>query len=640
MVGQFYGPGVEQPPSGTIRRLAHPLAILKDVFGYAAFRGQQAEIVEHVVAGGDALVLMPTGGGKSLCYQIPALARQQAGLGTAIVVSPLIALMHDQVGALHEAGVAAAFLNSSLSMEEANAVERRLARGELTLLYAAPERVTTPRFQALLDALHREGKLSLFAIDEAHCVSQWGHDFRPEYRALSILHERYAGVPRIALTATADGLTREDIVRHLQLEGARQFVSSFDRPNIRYTIAEKKDPTLQLLRFIEGEHQGEAGIVYCQSRKRVEEIAEILCREGVDALPYHAGLEAGVRQRHQDRFLRDDGVVMTATIAFGMGIDKPDVRFVAHLDLPKNIEGYYQETGRAGRDGLPSDAWMAYGLQDVVNQRRMIDESPAGEEYKQVQRGKLDALLALAEATDCRRVRLLAYFGEPSEPCGNCDNCLSPPAVWDGTEAARMLLSTVYRVQQANGMHFGAGHVMDILRGKETEKVRQFGHQKISTFGIGAEFSEQQLRGVLRQLIATGALAVDASAFNTLHLTAGSRAVLKGEQQVLLRESVGLPVGRARSRQRGAGRSAAVPAAAASLTGAAQQRFGALKDWRSRVAREHNLPAYVIFHDATLAAIAALDPRSLGELEGVSGIGAKKLETYGPGVIDVLQALE
>jgi ATP-dependent DNA helicase RecQ len=556
-----------------------------------------------------------------------------------VVVSPLIALMHDQVGALHEAGVRAAFLNSSLTLAEANAVEQRLMRGELTLLYAAPERVTTPRFLELLDKLHRDGQLALFAIDEAHCVSQWGHDFRPEYRALTLLHARYAGVPRIALTATADALTREDIVRHLQLERARQFVSSFDRPNIRYSIAEKKDPTLQLLRFVEGEHQGEAGIVYCQSRKRVEEIAEILCREGIDALPYHAGLDAEVRQRHQDRFLREEGVVMTATIAFGMGIDKPDVRFVAHLDLPKNIEGYYQETGRAGRDGLPSDAWMAYGLQDVVNQRRMIDESPAADEFKQVQRGKLDALLALAEATDCRRVRLLAYFGERSEPCGNCDNCLNPPAVWDGTEAARMLLSTIYRVQQANGLHFGAGHLMDILRGKDTEKVRQFGHQGISTFGIGAQFSEQQLRGVLRQLIATGALAVDASAYNTLHLTADSRAVLKGEQQVLLRESIGQPAGRGRTRQRGGARSA-VPAAAASLTGDAQQRFAALKEWRTRIAREHNLPAYVIFHDATLAAIAAMDPRSLPELEGVSGIGAKKLETYGPAVIDVLQALD
>ena len=616
------------PPSSA------PGAILHDIFGYERFRGPQEPIVDHVIAGGDALVLMPTGGGKSLCYQIPAIARQRAGHGVAIVVSPLIALMHDQVGALHEAGVEAEFLNSTLSGEQANAVEKRMLRGEITLLYAAPERVTTPRFLAQLDSLHERGQLSLFAIDEAHCVSQWGHDFRPEYRALTVLHERYASVPRIALTATADAITRADIVERLQLERARQFVSSFDRPNIRYTIVEKKDATAQLLRFIEGEHEGEAGIVYCQSRKRVEDIAQTLCQQGIDALPYHAGLDAGVRQANQDRFLRDDGVVMVATIAFGMGIDKPDVRFVAHLDMPKNIEGYYQETGRAGRDGLPAAAWMAYGLQDVVNQRRMIDESPAGEDFKQVMRGKLDALLALAEATDCRRVRLLGYFGEASTPCGNCDNCLSPPQVWDGTDAARKLLSTIYRVQQQSGISFGAGHVMDIVRGKKTEKVAQFGHERLSTFGIGAEFSEAQLRGVLRQLIAIGALAVDGQAFNTLQLTDGSRAVLKGATAVRLRESISLP---ARSRRRSDAAKAA-PAVAAGLTDAGQARFAALKAWRAEIARKHNLPAYVIFHDATLAAIAALAPRSLDDLQGISGMGAKKLEAYGAEVLRVLGA--
>jgi ATP-dependent DNA helicase RecQ len=607
-------------------------AALRDIFGYASFRGPQQAVIDHVVAGGDALVLMPTGGGKSLCYQIPAIVRQRAGLGTTIVVSPLIALMHDQVGALHEAGVSAAFLNSTLTQDEAAQIERQMMRGELTLLYAAPERVTTPRFLGQLDAMVERGKLSLFAIDEVHCVSQWGHDFRPEYRALTVLHERYPTVPRVGLTATADALTREDILERLQLQDARAFVSSFDRPNIRYTIIEKKDATAQLLRFIQSEHEGDAGVVYCQSRKRVEEIAETLCQHGMDALPYHAGLDARVRQDNQNRFLRDEGVVMVATIAFGMGIDKPDVRFVAHLDMPKNIEAYYQETGRAGRDGDAADAWMAYGLQDVVNQRRMIDESPAGEDFKQVMRGKLDALLGLAEATDCRRVRLLAYFGEASQPCGNCDNCLQPPDVWDGTDAARKLLSTVYRVQQMGGISYGAGHIMDILRGKVTDKVTQRGHERLSTFGIGAELTEVQLRGVLRQLIAIGAVAVDAEAFNTLQLTDASRAVLKGEVAVRLRQSVSTPG------QRKAKRGAAAAPLPATLDADGQSRYLALKAWRAEVAREHNLPAYVIFHDATLLAIAELAPHSLDELQGVSGIGAKKLEAYGQEVLRVVVA--
>ncbi len=609
-----------------------PLTILQDVFGYAAFRGQQQAIVERVIEGGDALVLMPTGGGKSLCYQVPAIARHRAGRGVTIVVSPLIALMHDQVGALEEVGVHAAYLNSSLSSEEAQQVERDMMSGKLVLLYAAPERITHPRFQAQLLSLYERGLLSLFAIDEAHCVSQWGHDFREEYLQLNLLHERFPDVPRLALTATADDHTRADMIERLQLQDARVFISSFDRPNIRYTLVEKDNPRAQLLRFIREEHEGDAGIVYCQSRRKVEDTAQWLSEQGIEALPYHAGLDAAVRQRHQDRFLREDGLVMVATIAFGMGIDKPDVRFVAHLDLPKNIESYYQETGRAGRDGGEADAWLTYGLADVVNQRRMIDESPAHEDFKRVQRAKLDALLALAEACDCRRVRLLAYFGESSEPCGNCDNCLNPPATWDGTEAARKLLSCVYRFWQHGQQRFGAGHLIDVLRGKDTDKVRQYGHQTLTTYGIGADLSENQWRAVLRQLVALGYIVAEGE-FNTLALTDSARAVLRGEVNLTLREAPDA-VKRPRSTRAG-GKGATAPQ---DLDPLALGRYQALKAWRAEVAREHNLPAYVVFHDATLADMARIGPQSLDELGTISGVGSKKLQAYGAQILAVLSA--
>lgn len=610
---------------------AHPLDILHEVFGYSAFRGQQAAIVEHVTAGHDALVLMPTGGGKSLCYQVPAIARHRQGRGVTVVVSPLIALMHDQVGALEEVGVHAAFLNSTLSLEDTQRIEREMMSGRLVMLYAAPERVTNLRFQAQLASLHERGLLSLFAIDEAHCVSQWGHDFREDYLQLSVLHERFPDVPRLALTATADDQTRADMIERLQLQDARVFISSFDRPNIRYTLVEKDNPRQQLLRFIRDEHPGDAGIVYCQSRRKVEETAEWLSGQGVPALPYHAGLDAGVRQRHQDRFLREEGLVMVATVAFGMGIDKPDVRFVAHLDLPKNIEGYYQETGRAGRDGGDADAWLTYGLADVVNQRRMIDESPATDEFKRIQRGKLDALLALAEAHDCRRVRLLSYFGEDSAPCGNCDNCLRPPATWDGTEAARKMLSCIYRFWQHGQQRFGAGHLIDVLRGKQTDKVRQYGHEALSTFGVGADLSENQWRAVLRQLVALGHVVAEGE-FNTLALTASARAVLKGEVQLTLREAADAP------RRSKTTRASGKPAAAPDLSGDALERFNALKAWRGGVAREHNLPAYIVFNDATLADMARVAPQTLGELATISGVGAKKLEAYGDQILGVLRA--
>jgi ATP-dependent DNA helicase RecQ len=616
-----------------------PLDILQEVFGYTAFRGHQAAIVQQVIDGGDALVLMPTGGGKSLCYQIPAIARHRAGLGVAVVVSPLIALMQDQVGALEEAGVHAAFLNSSLDLEGVQHVERELLSGRLVTLYAAPERITHPRFLAMLDSLQERGKLSLFAIDEAHCVSQWGHDFREEYLQLGLLAERYPGVPRIALTATADEHTRADIVERLALHTAQTFISSFDRPNIRYTIVEKDNARAQLLRWLQDEHAGEAGIVYCQSRRKVEETAEWLQDQGIAALPYHAGLDAEVRRRHQDRFLREDALVMVATVAFGMGIDKPDVRFVAHLDLPKNIEGYYQETGRAGRDGEPAQAWMAYGLADVVNQRRMIDESTAEDEFKRLQRGKLDALLALCESLDCRRVRLLQYFSEERPEgwrCMNCDNCLEPPARWDATEAARMALSCIYRCHQHSGFGFGSGHLIDVLRGQSTEKTRQRGHEQLSTWGIGRDLSEAQWRGVIRQLIALGHVLSEGE-YNTLALGESARAVLRGEVKIELREpKAPTPRGRRSRSAAGGSRSSTAPVLA-TLDAEGQARFAALKAWRAEVAREHNLPAYIVFTDATLRQMAEQAPGSLAELGQVSGVGAKKLEAYGRQILRVLE---
>jgi ATP-dependent DNA helicase RecQ len=611
-----------------------PLAILADVFGYNAFRGAQREIVDHLIGGGDALVLMPTGGGKSLCYQVPAIARHRAGRGVALVVSPLIALMHDQVGALEEAGVHAAFLNSTLSFEQVQRIEREMMSGRLVLLYVAPERLTTPRMLAQLDSLDERGLLSLFAIDEAHCVSQWGHDFREDYLSLNVLHERYPRVPRIALTATADELTRADIIERLALDEARVFISSFDRPNIRYTVVEKDDARRQLLRFLRDEHEGDAGIVYCQSRRKVDETAAWLCTQGIDALAYHAGLDAEQRRAHQDRFLREDGIVMVATIAFGMGIDKPDVRFVAHLDLPKNIESYYQETGRAGRDGLPADAWMAYGLADVVNQRRMIDEGPADDEYKRAQRGKLDALLALAEAHDCRRVRLLAYFGEASGACAPaqnaCDNCLHPPATWDASEAARKALSCIYRFHQNGGQRFGVGHLIDVLRGKTTEKVAQYGHETLSTYGVGRETGEAQWRAVIRQLIALGYVHSEGE-YGTLVLDASARDVLRGEVAIRLRVA-----SEKSARGKTAGKGTRAGRSPLSLDADEQQRFAALKAWRADVAREHNLPAYLVFNDATLAQMAQAVPETLDDLAQVSGVGAKKLEAYGRAILRVL----
>ena len=595
-------------------------ALLRKTWGYDSFRGDQAAIVDQVAGGGDALVLMPTGGGKSLCYQLPALLRE----GTGIVVSPLIALMQDQVEALRQLGVRAAFLNSSLDAASAAQVERQLPDGELDLLYVAPERLLTPRFLSLLERT----RIALFAIDEAHCVSQWGHDFRPEYRQLTLLHERWPDVPRIALTATADAPTRREIVERLGLADARQFVSSFDRPNIRYGVVAKDDSRRQLREFLE-RHRGDSGIVYCLSRRKVDATAAMLRERGFDALPYHAGLDAAVRAEHQRRFLREDGIVMVATIAFGMGIDKPDVRFVAHIDLPKSLEGYYQETGRAGRDGEPAEAWLAYGLGDAVLLRKMIEEGEAGEERKWLERAKLDALIGYCESTGCRRRSLLAYFGEAhAGDCGNCDNCLQPPSTWDATEAARKALSCAYR----SGQRFGAAHLIDILRGADTAKVRQFGHQALSTYDIGGELDAKQWRGLFRQLVAGGLLEADIEGHGALRLTAEATPVLRGERALHLRAE---PPSRERRRPRGStGGHAATPVP--DLPADASARFDALRDWRSGVARAQGVPAYVIFHDATLRAIALAQPVDLDALAGIGGVGAGKLERYGSALVEVL----
>ena len=595
------------------------LEILHRVFGYTAFRGHQNEIVEHVTNGGDALVLMPTGGGKSLCYQIPALLRP----GVGVVVSPLIALMQDQVDALLQAGVRAAFINSTLDLEALRETERRLLAGELDLVYVAPERLLGERFLGLLDRLDREGRIALFAIDEAHCVSQWGHDFRPEYIQLSALHERYPQVPRIALTATADAPTRQEIVDRLGLAGAAQFVSSFDRPNIRYTVVERDNPRRQLLAFLR-ERRDEAGIVYCLSRRKVEETAAWLVAQGLTALPYHAGLSAELRTFHQQRFLREDGVVMVATIAFGMGIDKPDVRFVAHLDLPKSLEAYYQETGRAGRDGEPADAWMTYGLNDVVIHRQMIEDSNAPDEQKRIERSKLDAMLAYCESARCRRVVLLTNFGEASEPCGNCDVCLDPPELWDGTLVARKALSAALRT----GQRFGAGHLIDLLRGKVNDKMRDYGHDTLPTFGVGVELDDAGWRSVFRQLLAAGYLEADAHAYGAIRLTEAARPLLKGEQALTLRRS-------AMQSQRGT-RAVRGAAGAANLDAADAPLYAALRAWRAERAREQGVPAYVIAQDRTLAALAAERPERLGELLDIPGVGQAKAERYGAAWLDLI----
>jgi ATP-dependent DNA helicase RecQ len=596
-----------------------PRQLLHSVFGYNSFRGEQAAIVDHVAQGGDALVLMPTGGGKSLCYQLPALLRS----GCGIVVSPLIALMQDQVDALLQSGVKAAFLNSSQDFETAVDTERRLMTGQLDLLYVAPERLLSERFQGLLDQLHEQRNLALFAIDEAHCVSQWGHDFRPEYIQLSVLHERYPTVPRIALTATADEPTRNEIVHRLGLQEARKFVSSFDRPNIRYTVVERDNPKKQLLGFLSA-HRNATGIVYCLSRKKVDETAAWLREQGFNALPYHAGLDGDTRRTHQQRFVRDEGVVMVATIAFGMGIDKPDVRFVAHLDLPKSLEAYYQETGRAGRDGDPAEAWMTYGLNDVVIHRQRIDESAASEEQKRIERQKLDAMLAYCEAAGCRRTLLLQYFGETTGPCSNCDTCASPPQMWDGTVASQKLLSAALRT----GQRFGSGHLIDVLRGKLNPKISEYRHDLLPTFGVGQDLDEATWRAVIRQLLVAGILQADAQRFGAITLTEASRPVLKGETTLMLRRprklTSGKPPRYSRSEEK------------VDLEIGDLALFEALRAWRTEEAKTQGVPAYVILHDRSLRELAQLRPRNPDALLEVPGIGEAKAERYGNALLAVI----
>ncbi|MFE5739681.1 DNA helicase RecQ [Streptomyces celluloflavus] len=603
--------------------VSEAVQVLRRVFGYDAFRGSQQEIIEHVIGGGDAVVLMPTGGGKSLCYQIPSLVRS----GVGVVISPLIALMQDQVDALRALGVRAGFLNSTQDLEERRLVEAEFLSGELDLLYLAPERLRVEQTLNLLD----RGKISLFAIDEAHCVAQWGHDFRPDYLALSMLHERWPDVPRIALTATATDATHTEITSRLRMPDARHFVASFDRPNIQYRIAAKNEPKRQLLELLRSEHAGDAGIVYCLSRASVEKTAQFLVQNGIDALPYHAGLDARTRAENQSRFLREDGMVVVATVAFGMGIDKPDVRFVAHLDLPKSVEGYYQETGRAGRDGQPSTAWLAYGLQDVVQQRKMIDGSEGDDAHRRRLSSHLDAMLALCETVQCRRVRLLEYFGQQSGPCGNCDTCLAPPQTWDGTVPAQKLLSTIVRLQRERGQKFGAGQIADILMGKKTAKVIQFDHDSLSVFGIGEDLREAEWRGVVRQLLAQGLLAVEGD-YGTLVLTEASAEVLRGGREVpMRREPEKAPrAAKAKSRR----------AAPVDLPEEALPVFESLRAWRGRTAKEQGVPAYVIFHDATLREIATAGPSSTAELGTVTGVGENKLAKYGPQILDVLAGRE